>query len=316
MSFYRRRRYRGFGALSTDVLQSDVNANPGIATALRVLGRLQPTNFFDPTPAQEILNLTVNAYEQWLVERNLASGPTLSSGAKLQLYAEARAKKEADAAAEKQAKDEQAAKEALVYAANRAAVLAPAPTAVTAVVAAPAPIVASFVPNIPVVSFGPGPTRPTGQLEVIPGSTEPLNKARDLEDRKRRALAEERAQALAEEKARDLEDQRRRAFMQEKAQALAKEKARDQQTGGGGGGWTRPPPATAWDQREEVEEVILDDGTTVAVPKKSPQFITMTGGAVGGLLLLGGPLGMLLGAAVGYFISKPKVSQVSRYRSW
>jgi hypothetical protein len=171
---------------------------------------------------------------------------------------------------------------------------APGPAA-TMTVPAPAPIVASFVPNLPFfpvrltafvpfvrpaslpppptlspplvpVSRGelPAPLRqpafpssvPTGQQEVIPGSTTPLS------------------------------------------------------SGGGGYDYSRK----AWDQQPELEEVPLPDGTVALVPKKSPLLVIAAG--AGGGFLLGGPIGALVGAAAGYFVSRPKLSsaQIAYYR--
>jgi len=69
---------------------------------------------------------------------------------------------------------------------------------------------------------------------------------------------------------------------------------------------------------DEEEETFWFDihgqRASVTVPKTViPPGITVASGAAGGFLL-GGPLGALIGAAAGYFISKPKRASVSYYR--
>ena len=61
-------------------------------------------------------------------------------------------------------------------------------------------------------------------------------------------------------------------------------------------------PLVAWDQRDPAEAIPMPDGTVAMVAKK-PSMLAVAAGAGGGFLV-GGPVGALVGAAAGYFLTK------------
>jgi len=88
--------------------------------------------------------------------------------------------------------------------------------------------------------------------------------------------------------------------------------------GSGSGAGGGAVPDVAWDQREEIVEVAMPDGSTALMVQSKTPMLAIAAAGAGGYALMG-PLGALVGAAVGYFVGRPKPearasAQIAFYR--